>query len=133
MSKAPNNLNLVDTYVQLFEGGAARLLPVDDSFWPDVMAGKRADIEPGRMVSKFEFSENWRSWERHPAGDELVILVSGKVEMLLEQADGIRRTQLEKSGDYVLIPKNTWHTAHTSMGCSMLFVTPGAGTEHKPA
>lgn len=30
------------------------------------------------LVSVHEFSEPWGSWERHPAGDEIVMLLSGK-------------------------------------------------------
>lgn len=130
MSEVSRPIHLSSTYVQLLDGGAARLLEVTDSFWPDVMAGKRPDIEPGRMVSMFSFSENWRMWERHPAGDELVILVSGSVEFLLDLPGGVTRTKLDKPGELAIVPKNTWHTAHTS-GCSMLFVTPGEGTDHK--
>jgi mannose-6-phosphate isomerase-like protein (cupin superfamily) len=131
MSKPVHDLNLASTYVQLRNDGVARLLPVTDSFWPDLAAGNRPDVNPGRLVSMFDFAEDWRNWERHPAGDELVILLSGSAEMLMEQEQGILRKQLGNAGDYVLVPKNTWHTVHTRR-CAMLFVTPGEGTEHKP-
>jgi hypothetical protein len=29
------------------------------------------------------------------------------------------------------VPKGIWHTANTTLPTKMLFVTPGAGTEHK--
>jgi quercetin dioxygenase-like cupin family protein len=132
MPKAPPSVQLESTYVQLDDDGVARLLPVTDSFWPELMAGRRPDVERGRMVSMYQFAENWPSWERHPAGDELVVLVSGTAELLLEQAAGVTRAKLHRPGEFVLVPRNTWHTAHTQ-GCTMLFVTAGRGTEHRPA
>lgn len=51
--------------------------------------------------------------------------------MLLEgEAMGVRLTE---PGSYVVIPRNTWHTAKTSVPTKMIFVTPGKGTDHKPA
>jgi hypothetical protein len=34
--------------------------------------------------------------------------------------------------DHVLVPPNTWHTVRTEVATTMLFLTPGAGTEHRP-
>jgi quercetin dioxygenase-like cupin family protein len=39
---------------------------------------------------------------------------------------------LAKPGSYVLVPTNTWHTARTDVATTMLFLTPGLGTEHRP-
>lgn len=84
-------------------------------------------------MSAFTFSEPWSSWERHPAGEELVMLISGAATMLLEERDGRREVHLGKPGEFVLVPPNVWHTARPAMPTTMLFLTPGAGTEHRPA
>jgi len=44
---------------------------------------------------------------------------------------GKRVARLAKPGDYVVVPRGTWHTAHVSVPTRMLFVTPGEGTENK--
>ena len=84
------------------------------------------------LVSSFAFDSDWPSWERHPAGDELVCLLSGEVELVLELEDRHEVARLKAAGEFVLVPRNTWHTARTSVPTKMLFVTPGEGTENKP-
>jgi mannose-6-phosphate isomerase-like protein (cupin superfamily) len=83
------------------------------------------------LVSCFEFSENWSSWEIHPNGDEVVLLMSGKVEFIIDLPDGLKSVELVDVGDYAIVPKNTWHTAKTSIPTKVLFITPGEGTAHK--
>jgi quercetin dioxygenase-like cupin family protein len=84
------------------------------------------------LIATFAFDADWPTWERHPAGDELVCLLSGKVTLILER-DGARETvELQRPGEYVLVPKGAWHTARTSVPTTMLFVTPGEGTENRP-
>lgn len=43
-----------------------------------------------------------------------------------------RVVALDKVGEYVLVTRNVWHTARTSEPITMLFLTPGAGTENRP-
>jgi mannose-6-phosphate isomerase-like protein (cupin superfamily) len=68
----------------------------------------------------------------HPAGDELVCLLSGRVTMVLDRGGMEERVALDKPGEYVLVPQGTWHTARTEVATNMLFVTPGEGTQNKP-
>ena len=35
------------------------------------------ELGEGRLVSMFRFEESWTSWEMHPAGEELVLVVQG--------------------------------------------------------
>lgn len=85
------------------------------------------------LVSCYEFSEDWTSWELHPAGDEMVILLSGQVTMLLQHEHGLEQIELLRVNDFCLVPQNTWHTAKVIQPAKMLFVTPGAGTSHREA
>jgi len=102
-------------------------------FWQDLDSGAHSELEHGRLLSAFTFSEPWSSWERHPAGEELVMLLSGRAEVLLEDGATIRSLPLETPGDYALVPAGVWHTARTAVPTTMLFLTPGAGTEHRSA
>jgi mannose-6-phosphate isomerase-like protein (cupin superfamily) len=85
------------------------------------------------LVATFAFDADWTTWERHPAGDELVCLLSGAATLVLERSDGHETVELKKPGEFVLVPQGTWHTARTRVATTMLFVTPGEGTENKPA
>ena len=60
------------------------------------------------------------------------MLLAGAVTLTLEEPEGPRSIQLDSPGDYVLIPPNTWHTATTAIESTLVFLTPGAGTEHRP-
>ena len=81
------------------------------------------------LVQKFEFSSDWPTWEIHPHGDEIVMLLSGAATFVLRQPDGSDQSvHVDQPGMTVVVPRNTWHTARTDAECAMLFITPGEGT-----
>jgi oxalate decarboxylase/phosphoglucose isomerase-like protein (cupin superfamily) len=124
--------DILSTYLHFQEGGRADAIPVSDSFWGELAAGKHPQLDQGRLMSAFTFSEPWSMWERHPAGGELVMLLSGAATLVLEESGQERTIALSDPGSYVLVPQNIWHTARTSVPTTMLFFTLGAGTEHRP-
>jgi quercetin dioxygenase-like cupin family protein len=124
-------LHIRDTYVALDDVCEARPLPVTADFWNELRTGKLGDFS--RMVSFTSFEGAWSSWEKHPAGEEVVMLIAGRVELALELAQGVSRVVLDRPGAYVLVPRDTWHTARALEPSQMLFITPGAGTRNKPA
>lgn len=81
------------------------------------------------LVSCFGFDSDWDTWEMHPAGDEIVCLLSGRASFEFEGRGYV--AELTEPGSYVIVPKGTWHTAHTSVPTKMLFITPGEGTQNK--
>ena len=125
-------LDVEKTFVHLGEDRSTSLLEVTESFWPDLVSGKLG-VGAGRMVSFFSFDGPWDSWEVHPNGDEVVMLIEGAAEMTLERAPGVTETvRLERPGSFVLVERGTWHTASGS-SARMLFITDGEGTDHRPA
>jgi quercetin dioxygenase-like cupin family protein len=90
-----------------------------------------ADGSEGRLVSLYSFSENWTSWERHPAGDEAVICTAGEIILIQELPDGPQKVTL-RAGDYAINPRGVWHTADVAEQATALFITAGVGTEHRP-
>jgi len=48
----------------------------------------REDGNEGRLVSYYDFAESWDSWEKHPAGDELVVCTAGTITLIQELDDG---------------------------------------------
>lgn len=122
----------LDTYVHLGERGAAVPLTVTESFWPDLIAGKLDHLGPGRLVTYYDFSEDWDSWEVHPKGDELVCLVSGSMDFVLEKPGGNTVVELREPGAFLIVPRGTWHTARVLAPSKALFVTAGEGTTHRP-
>ena len=90
-----------------------------------------ADGNEARIVQVFSFSENWTSWERHPAGDEAVICTAGAFTLIQDLPGGPRKVAL-RAGDYAINPRGVWHTADAAGDATALFITAGVGTEHRP-
>ncbi len=63
------------------------------------------------LIAEYAFSSDWNSWERHPAGDETVVLLSGRAELILRQHDGDESHTLDAAGDTVILPAGCWHQA----------------------
>ncbi len=83
------------------------------------------------LVSMHEFAADWPTWEMHPAGDEIVVLVAGSATLVLRGSGGDEDVQLAEPGAFAVVPRGTWHTARVSGPATMLFVTPGEGTENR--
>lgn len=83
------------------------------------------------LISAHNFTETWPTWEVHPHGDEMVVLMSGKAEFKLRRETGDESVVLETPGSFLVIPKNTWHTAIIEEAASVLFITPGEDTQNE--
>lgn len=125
--------SILDTYLHMRDVDQVAAVPVTDAFWNDLAQGRRPELDVGRLLTAFTFDAPWSTWERHPGGDELVMLLSGEATMVLDEAGTERTVRLQNPGDYLLVPRGTWHTARTDVATTMLFLTSGAGTEHRPA
>lgn len=86
----------------------------------------------GRLVSLYNFTESWNSWERHPAGDEVVICLEGSMTLIQECPDGHTDALVLGAGNYTIVAPGVWHTADLSEPATALFITAGTGTEHRP-
>ena len=98
---------------------------------PDIyeqLGKKYAGFADHTLVSAHQFTESWPTWEIHPKGDEMVVLLSGRATFELKSDSGTESVILDSPGMFVLVPKNTWHTAIIEQAASMLFITPGEGT-----
>ena len=126
-------MNLSTTFLRLRPDSRVDTLPVDQTFWQRLMSGALGNFHHEYLVTVASYTEDWPSWERHPNGDEIVCLLSGKVEFVLETRDGNTVVELAACGDFVKVPQGTWHTARVGAPSQMLFITAGEGTENRPA
>ena len=117
------------TYVHFGEGPDVRRVPVTADFWPTI--GSRRDLQRGRLLTSFPQEADWTSWERHPAGDELVYLVDGSATVHLDDGRQVTAHRLE-ARQAVLVPAGVWHTADVHEPGHVLVLTWGEGTEHRP-
>jgi mannose-6-phosphate isomerase-like protein (cupin superfamily) len=119
--------DLSTTFLHLGGAGAATPLPVGPDFW----ANMPSILSSGRMVSLLKHDDDWRGWERHPAGDEVIAVLTGRMRFRLELPEGEATVDVP-AGRCVIVPKGVWHTADVSEPSSALFITDGAGTENRP-
>lgn len=125
--------DLSRTFVHL--GLGARAVPIPEFEWtPEFLESFvdrfASDGDEGRLVCIVPQDETWRSWERHPAGEELVVLLSGRVD-LIQDVDGEHVVVEMRPGQAVVNPRNVWHTSTVHEPGEALFITPGRGTEHR--
>jgi mannose-6-phosphate isomerase-like protein (cupin superfamily) len=121
--------DLAHTFVQLHDGPAATAVPAGDDFWQTI--DTRTDLHAGRLVTVSPMNADWPHWEMHPAGDEIVYALSGSYAFVLDEAAGERIVALAPR-EACIVPRGTWHRAIVREPGEMLFVTRGAGTEHRP-
>jgi mannose-6-phosphate isomerase-like protein (cupin superfamily) len=124
-------LDLASTYLVARHDGGVPAIPVDDSFWPEVMAGGHPELAEGWMVGAFDYTADWDSWERHPRGDEVVTLLSGHLEMVLD-LDGREWSVDLAAGRTVVVPRGAWHRAIVHEAGRAIHITLGEGTDHRP-
>lgn len=126
--------DLTETFIHLGLGATATPLP-DFEWSAEYLAGLErrfaSDGDEGRLVLIDRQRETWSSWERHPAGEEVVVVLSGRVDLLQEVGGVTRRVELHP-GEAVVNPAGVWHTADVHEPGEALFITPGRGTEHRP-
>jgi quercetin dioxygenase-like cupin family protein len=127
-------IDLATTPIHLGLGGRAS--PIEGFAWdPEVLAAygaaAAADGPDGRMVMIFAAEASWDSWERHPAGEEVVICLSGHMTVIREidgRPDAVELT----AGQAMINPQGVWHTADVHTPGQFMTITPGEGTEHRP-
>lgn len=124
-------LELSEHFVSLSAAGGAQIHPVA-GFWRDLMAGQLT--APGPWLMTFAESEgSWGHWEMHPNGEEVVLLLAGRVDFVSEVEGGELCQPLRSAGEYVVVPRGTWHRAEVKQPSRLLFITAGEGTQHRQA
>jgi mannose-6-phosphate isomerase-like protein (cupin superfamily) len=126
--------DLSQTFIHLGLGATATPLP-DFEWTPQYLQGYGRrfadDGDEGRLVIINRQEATWSTWERHPAGEEVVVLLSGRVD-LVQEIDGMEQRVELHPGEAVVNPAGVWHTADVHEAGDGLFITPGRGTEHRP-
>ena len=123
----------VRTYVHLADDGStAKPIPVTDDFWQTIQT--RNDLREGRLLTAYHFqtAADWDHWERHPAGEEIVCLLGGAMDLVLDEGAGEERVIELRARSACIVPRGAWHRGIIRAPSDALFVTPGKGTQHRP-
>lgn len=120
--------DFTENYATLDQSGEIETFKGGDEFW---MSGDLEKIGENWLITEFQFTEDWKSWEMHPHGEEIVYLLSGEMDLILEKDDKIQTIELRGKGS-VVIPRKTWHTAKVFAPSNLLVITLGKATEIRP-
>jgi mannose-6-phosphate isomerase-like protein (cupin superfamily) len=74
--------------------------------------------------------------EVHPDGDEFLYVVSGTMEVILDDGDeksvGVETKVLLRSGEAYLVPRGVWHRVEAVEPSYLIHVTPGPNGGYRP-
>ncbi len=129
VAQTPAALDLATTYLRLRSDVHVDPLPVDAQFWGRLANNEFGSFHNEYLVTVLDFAADWPHWEMHPKGDEVVLLMSGALELVLEIDGEEQVVPLSGAASYVLVPIGTWHTARTRTPSRLLFITAGEGTQ----
>ena len=120
--KKPFRFNPTNTVIALSHAFEASALP------------ERADPQvpvSGAIFGIATMSENSpHGGERHPDGDEVLYLISGRVRVVFldsEEADVD-----VAPGDGLVVPQGAWHRVDILEPSQIVYLTPGPNNEYRP-
>ena len=113
-------------FVHLERDSASTPLKLDRDFWINL----RKDPPKGRLAGGVRLRRN-TGWEMHPDGDEFLILLSGRIDLVLDEGEQERTVNL-RAGKAYIVPRGVWHRQLVREPSELLFFTPGPRTEHRP-
>lgn len=125
-------LELTKTFVHLRDDGGAEPIEVTPRFWRDSAASAKYD----RVVAAIDFAgpEDLHSSQQevHPEGDELIYVVAGAIDVVLD-TDGGRRTESLAAGQAAIVPRGVWHHLVAREPGRLLFVNCRTGMGSRAA
>lgn len=75
--------------------------------------------------------------EMHADGDEVLYLIAGRIDVILEQGGdqdriGVEHVEALHPGEVLVVPKGVWHRVEVRAPSQLLHITPGPGDGHRP-
>ena len=133
MTDVDASFDLASTYVQLSPGGT--VVRVDAFSWSPSSIWRylkrfESDGDEGRLAGIIRSDRTWEHWERHVAGDELVVCLSGRCDIVQEIDGSEHRIEL-RPGLAMVNERGVWHTTDVVEPGEQLFVAAGRRTEYR--
>jgi len=117
------------TYVQLRDGGATAQVEAGNDFWARLPG--RPELADGRLVWAAAQVRDSANWEMHPQGDEMLYLLSGAIDLVVQVGEAERTVTLLPNNACV-VPKGIWHRIVVQKPANVLAITPSLGTQQRP-
>jgi mannose-6-phosphate isomerase-like protein (cupin superfamily) len=124
----PPAIDIAKSFIHLCEGGGAELVNVTPSFW------RAPDVRAGLVLGAFDFTSprdlHSSMQEMHPEADEVLMLVSGSLDVILEEDDA-RRTIALETGQAAIVPRGVWHHLEMRRPGRLVFINCRAGMQSR--
>lgn len=122
--------DLAKTFIHLDGSGGAEPVEVTRSFWSGNAAGNYV-----RLVGVFDFDTSKdlhaSTEEVHPEADEVLFVISGEIELVLEDG-GVQRVVPLGAGEATIVPRGRWHRLVMRRPGRILFINSRAGMQSRP-
>ena len=121
-------IDIATTFVHLRDGGGAEPIDASRAFWSGTAHHDRA-------LGAFDFASardlHSSMQEMHPAADEVLLLVSGALDVVLDEA-GAQRAIALKAGEAAIVPRGVWHHLVMREPGRLVFINSRTGMESRP-
>jgi len=122
--------DLVRTFVHLDNAGNAKPVKVTPSSWRDTTAKYE------RVLGAFDFNSDddlhASMQEMHPEADEVLFVVSGAVDVLIEEA-GVENVVCLEAGEAAVVGRGRWHRLAMRRPGKLLFINSRVGMQGRDA
>jgi mannose-6-phosphate isomerase-like protein (cupin superfamily) len=133
--KMTPKFKLSSTFVHLSDGGDAERVELTPAFWRESSGGKK---KHDRLLGVFEFRSaadlHSSMEEMHPEADEVIYVVAGAIDLILDESDGKRIVTIE-AGEASIVPRGVWHRLVMRKPGKLLFINSRTGMQgrrHRP-
>jgi len=116
-------------YIEIRPDFSATVIEGGDAFWSCTPEQLDA-AHPWLMMIKYEYTRNWPAQEMHPDGDEIITVMEGAIEFILEPGPDEARIPV-RAGATIIIPAGTWHSAAVTAKAVAQHLLMGRGTRHR--
>ncbi|HHM12350.1 MAG TPA: cupin domain-containing protein [Planctomycetaceae bacterium] len=125
------SVDLERSFVHLTRHGDAEPIELTPSFWRDSTS---KDLYK-RLVGVVAFASaedlHSSSQEVHPEADELLFVISGAIDVVLQEGDSERIVPLE-AGQAAIVPRGLWHRLIMRQPGKLLFINSRTGMKSRP-
>lgn len=91
-----------------------------------------SDRDESRLVGIIAMDRTWTHWECHLGGEEVVVVLSGRCDVIQDLGDEGLHTIAMGPGEAMINPKGVWHTTDVHEPGSQLFIAAGRQTIYRP-
>ncbi len=120
-------IDLSETYTLLHSTGDVEKVKGGDEFWK-THRSIHDRVGQHWLFSEHFYQKDWTEWKMHPAGDEIIYLLDGSINVIINQANLSNTLKLRSNG-VITIPRRVWYTIQVISPCHVLNISRELNTK----